>query len=141
MTGLAAATGARERFAAARVAVLASVGPPGQPHLVPVTFALTGDTLWTATDGKPKRGKDLRRHRNIATEPRVSLLVQHWDEEWSRLWWVRADGRATVTDEPATVARAVAALRAKYQQYQQVPLGPPVIEVRITGWRGWPDPA
>ena len=69
------------------------------------------------------------------------LLVQHWDEEWSRLWWVRADGLATVTDEPATVARAVAALRAKYQQYQQVPLGPPVIEVRITGWRGWPDPA
>ena len=136
-----AGTGARERFAAARVAVLASVAPRGQPHLVPVTFALAGDLLWSATDGKPKQGAPLRRHRNIAAEPRVSLLVEHWDEEWSRLWWVRADGLATVTDEPATVARAVTALRAKYQQYQQVRLGPPVIEVRVTRWRGWPTPA
>jgi len=141
VTGESTAIGARGRFAAARVAVLSTVAPAGQPHLVPVTFALTGDTLWSATDGKPKRGGHLRRHRNIAGEPRVSLLVQHWDEEWSRLWWVRADGLATVTDEPATVARAVAALSAKYEQYQHVALGPPVIEVRVTGWRSWPDPA
>lgn len=141
MTGEGTAVGARGRFAAARVAVLATVSAAGQPHLVPVTFALTGDTLWSATDGKPKRGRQLRRHGNIAADPRVSLLVQHWDEEWSRLWWVRADGLATVTAEPATVARAVAALRAKYEQYHHVPLGPPVTEVRITGWRAWPDPA
>jgi PPOX class probable F420-dependent enzyme len=128
----------RDRFAAARVAILGSVTPEGDPHLVPVTFALEGDTLWTAIDGKPKRGKRLHRHLNIAAHPRVSLLVSHWDEDWSRLWWVRADGLAAVIDEPATVDQALASLRRKYRQYADIEVGPPVIEVRITGWLGWP---
>ena len=127
--------GHRVRFAAARVAVLATLTPHGAPHLVPVTFALDGDVLWTATDGKPKRPGPLARHRNIAADPRVSLLVQHFDEDWSQLWWVRADGLAGIVADPA---RAFTALRAKYPQYEQVALGQPVIEVRITGWHGWP---
>lgn len=128
----------RERFAAARVAVLASTTAEGRPHLVPVTFALDGGTIWTATDGKAKRGTPLRRHANVAVHPEVSLLVSHWDEDWSALWWVRVDGNATVTGDPATVARAVAALRDKYSQYEQVAVGAPVIEVTVTSWRGWP---
>jgi PPOX class probable F420-dependent enzyme len=125
----------REPFAAARVAVLATLTPDGAPHLVPVTFALDGDVLWTATDAKPKRPGPLARHRNIAADPRVSVLVQHFDEDWSQLWWVRADGVARIVAETGP---AIAALRAKYPQYAEVALGRPVIEVRVTGWRGWP---
>ncbi len=128
----------RRRFAAARVAVLATVGADGTPHAVPVAFAVEGDTLFSATDGKPKRSSRLRRHADITAHPEVSLLVQHWDEDWSALWWVRAQGRATVTDAPTTVERAVRALRAKYPQYQHVPLGAPVIEVQLTRWTAWP---
>jgi PPOX class probable F420-dependent enzyme len=130
----------RDRFSAARVAVLGTVTPDGAPHLVPVTFALHRETLWTATDAKPKRdGPDsqLRRHVNVAAHPEVSLLVSSWDEDWSRLWWVRADGLARVTEQPATVARAVEALRRKYRQYGDVEVGKPVIEVTITSWHGW----
>src|SRR5258706_11832080 len=132
----------RDRFSAARVAVLGTVTPDGAPHLVPVTFALHGETLWTATDAKPKRdGPDpqLRRHLNVAAHPEVSLLVSSWDEDWSRLWWVRADGLARVTEQPATVARAVEALRRKYRQYADVEVDGPGIEGTITGWRGWRD--
>lgn len=133
----------RDRFAAARVAVLGTLTPDGAPHLVPVTFALAGETLWTATDAKPKRdgalrdGGQLRRHANVAANPQVSLLVEGWNEDWSRLWWVRADGLARVTEQPATVARAVESLRRKYRQYADVDVGGPVIEVTITSWRGW----
>ena len=125
----------RERFAAARVAVLATLTRDGAPHLVPVTFALDGDVLWTATDGKPKRSGLLARHRNIAADSRVSLLAQHFTEDWKQLWWVRADGLARIMADPAP---AFAALRAKYPQYAEVALGQPVIEVRVTGWQGWP---
>ncbi|MEJ3748001.1 TIGR03668 family PPOX class F420-dependent oxidoreductase [Actinomycetes bacterium KLBMP 9797] len=128
---------ARERFASARVAVLATVDDGGAPHAVPVVFALAGDTLWTATDAKAKRGAALRRHANIRARPRVTLLAQHWDEDWSALWWVRADGLAVVTDDPPAVARAVRALRAKYAQYRSVDVGAPVIEVTIETWHGW----
>ncbi|WP_239134047.1 TIGR03668 family PPOX class F420-dependent oxidoreductase [Rugosimonospora africana] len=128
---------ARRLFAAARVATLGSLTAAGDPHLVPVTFAVDGDTVWTAVDGKPKRDGGLRRHENIRRRPGVSLLAQEWDEDWSRLWWVRADGSAVVTDEPAAVARAVELLCAKYRQYAEVRVGGPVIEVTISGWRGW----
>lgn len=132
-------TEARRRFTAARVAVLSTVDETGAPHLVPITFALT-DTepiLFSAVDGKPKRATRLRRHANIEAEPRVSLLVQHWHEDWSLLWWVRAGGRATVSDEPATVERAVGLLRAKYEQYASVDVHGPVIEIAIERWHGW----
>jgi PPOX class probable F420-dependent enzyme len=130
-------TQARRRFARARVATLATVDGSGAPHLVPVTFAVDGDTVWSAVDAKPKRGTELRRHVNIRTQPRVSLLAQHWDEDWSLLWWVRADGLAVVTNEHGTVARAIRLLREKYHQYAEVGVSGPVIEVTVEGWRGW----
>lgn len=128
---------ARPRFAAARVATLATVDAAGAPHAVPVTFAVDGDTVVSAVDGKPKRATLLRRHRNIRVNPRVSLLAQHWDEDWSALWWVRADGLAVVTDEPSAVRRAVGLLRAKYEQYGSMDVHGPVIEVTVGAWHGW----
>jgi PPOX class probable F420-dependent enzyme len=128
---------ARRRFAAARVATLATLDPSGAPHLVPVTFAVDGATVWTAVDGKPKRGRSLRRHTNVRADPRVSLLVQHWDEDWARLWWVRADGLAVVDDTPETVERVAGLLAGRYDQYRQVPVHGPVIGITVHTWRGW----
>src|SRR4051812_1328952 len=109
---------ARRRFTDARVARLATTGEDG-PHLVPVVFAVVGDTLYSAVDGKPKTTRDLKRLRNIAADSRVSLLVDHYDEDWSMLWWVRVDGRATVHEVTSAVGTAaVDALAAKYPQYR-----------------------
>src|SRR5580693_6762988 len=87
---------ARARFAAAPVAVLATNRAGAPPHLVPVTFAVRGDRVFIAVDDKPKRTRDLARLRNIAADPSVSLLAQHYEPDWSRLWWARADGTARV---------------------------------------------
>jgi PPOX class probable F420-dependent enzyme len=122
---------ARERFAAARVARLATSGP----HLVPVCFAVEGDTIWTAVDAKPKRTQQLRRLRNVRADPRVALLADHYeDEDWSRLWWVRADGDARVLD---ACERAVALLAARYAPYRADPPSGPVLEVTVRRWSGW----
>ena len=83
---------ARALFAAARVARLATVTPDGSPHVVPIVFAVDGDTIYTAVDGKPKRSRQLQRLANIAAHPRVTVLADRYDEDWSQLWWVRADG-------------------------------------------------
>ena len=128
---------ARRRFAGARVATLATVDSTGGPHLVPVTFAVEGDTVWSAVDGKPKRSAKLHRLANIRAEPRVSLLVQHWAEDWTALWWVRVDGTATLDDRPSTVRHVADLLRGKYTQYGDVAVGGPVIEVAVSTWRGW----
>ncbi|WP_173076795.1 TIGR03668 family PPOX class F420-dependent oxidoreductase [Phytohabitans rumicis] len=128
---------ARRRFAAARVATLATVDGTGAAHQVPVTFVVDGDMVWSAVDAKPKRGTELRRHTNIRAESRVTLLVQHWDEDWSRLWWVRADGLAVVSDARSVVDRAVRLLREKYAQYRDVDVHGPIIEVAVQRWRAW----
>jgi PPOX class probable F420-dependent enzyme len=128
---------ARLRFAAARVAVLTTVDPSGAPHPVPVAFAVEADTVWSAVDAKPKRSANLRRLANIRHEPRVSLLVQHWDEDWSALWWVRAEGTASVDDRPAAVSRVAGLLRHKYPQYGEVDVTGPVIKIEVAGWHGW----
>ena len=128
---------ARRRFSSAEVAVLATVDATGAPHAVPVTFVVDRDTAWTAVDGKPKRSAALRRHDNIRANPRVSLLAQHWDADWSRLWWVRADGTAVLDDSEDTLRRVAGLLGAKYPQYQHVPVAGPVIEISLRGWRGW----
>jgi PPOX class probable F420-dependent enzyme len=127
---------ARDRFAAARHAYLATVSADGQPHLVPVTFALTAsDAVVIAIDHKPKRGTDLRRLRNIAANPRVSLLADEYrDEDWTRLWWVRADGDARILTDPD---RLVAELVGKYPQYRERPPAGPVIHIDVHTWRGW----
>ena len=128
---------ARRRFCSAQVAVLSTVDATGAPHAVPVTFVVAENTVWSAVDGKPKRATALRRHENIRAQPRVTLLAQHWDADWSRLWWVRADGTAVLDDSEDTVRRVAGLLRAKYPQYHQVPVFGPVIEVRLLRWRGW----
>ena len=123
-----------ERFAACRVARLATAGPDGVPHLVPIVFALVGDVIHTAVDGKPKRTRRLRRLANIAANPRVSVLADHYDEDWSLLWWVRADGVARVLDE-SPAGRA--ALTAKYPQYQAAPPPGPFVEISVKRWSAW----
>ncbi len=130
-------TEARRRFSGARVAMLATLDPSGRPHQVPVTFVVDGGSVWTAVDEKPKDSARLRRLANIRADPRVSLLVQHWDEDWTRLWWVRADGAATVGDSQAAVQRVAGLLRRKYPQYEDVGIPGPVIEVVVEAWRGW----
>jgi len=114
------------RFTAAPVARLATVTATGAPHLVPVVFAVADDVIYTAVDGKPKSTTQLRRLENITMHPRVALLVDHYASDWSRLWWVRVDGSATVHTDSA-VGRT--ALRSKYPQYQTVSLDGPVIVI------------
>jgi PPOX class probable F420-dependent enzyme len=122
-------------FGDARVARLATVGADGAPHLVPIVFAVTGDVIHSAVDAKPKRHNRLRRLANIAHEPRVSVLADHYDDDWSLLWWVRADGVASVHAESPD---GLAALAAKYPQYQVTPPPGPYLRITVTKWSRWP---
>jgi PPOX class probable F420-dependent enzyme len=126
-----------QRFTAAPVARLATVTADGTPHLVPVVFAADGDAIYTAVDGKPKSTQRLRRLANIAANAHVSLLVDQYDADWTRLWWVRADGVASVHQGDAAAATGRTLLRAKYPQYQSVSLDGPVIVVQVTHWTAW----
>ncbi|MER6997215.1 TIGR03668 family PPOX class F420-dependent oxidoreductase [Streptomyces sp. NPDC000410] len=131
---------ARQRFTAARVARLATADPVARPHLVPVVFAVDGDTVLLAVDHKPKRTTRLRRLADIAANPSVCLLADHYEEDWDRLWWARADGEARVLPSPdrsPEAARRIALLTAKYRQYADRPPGGPVIEVSVLRWSGW----
>lgn len=124
-------------MAQAAVARLATLDPDGRPNLVPLCFALAGETLYTAVDEKPKRSRRLRRVENIRARPDVTVIVDHYEEDWSRLWWVRLRGRGRVLDEADEPERALALLVAKYEQYRvQSPAGP-VIAIDIEEWRGW----
>ena len=121
------------RFSRAPVARLATVTADGAPHQVPVVFAVRDHTVYTAVDGKPKSTQRLKRLANIAANPRVSLLVDYYDDDWSALWWIRADGRADITED----ATGRHLLRAKYPQYQTVSLDGPVIAIEIERWASW----
>ena len=128
---------ARSRFSAGRVARLATVRPDGSPHLVPVVFALDGSTVVFAVDDKPKGTRELRRLANIRADPRVSVLVDHYDEDWPALWWVRVDGRARVIDAGPALDRAVALLAGKYSQYAAGPPPGPAVLIDVETWRWW----
>lgn len=125
---------ARQRFASVSVARLATVGPDGRPHLVPVTFAVHGDLIYTAVDHKPKRTTNLKRLRNIAADPHVAVLADHYEDDWQRLWWVRVDGVARVLERDAEGVRLLA---ARYQQYRTNPPQGPVIVISAERWSGW----
>jgi PPOX class probable F420-dependent enzyme len=121
------------RLAAARVGRLATTAP----RIVPVTFAVVGRTIVHAVDHKPKTTRALARLEDIRRDPRVSLLADHYDEDWSRLWWVRADGTARVLSVEQA-PEAIDALAAKYPQYaERRPDGPVVLVAveRVSGWQ------
>jgi PPOX class probable F420-dependent enzyme len=128
---------ARARFAAARVARLATASGDGVPHLVPVVFAVVGSRVLVAIDGKPKRTRALRRLANITDNPAVCLLADEYSEDWSTLWWVRVDGSAVVRDGADALAEARTALGARYPQHVADPPDGPVIEVTVSRWSGW----
>ena len=119
------------------MARLATVAGPGPPHIVPVTFAVHGDRIYTAVDAKPKTTRDLRRLANIRAHPPVAVLADHYEEDWSRLWWVRADGRASILDDPGDMAGPVRLLAGRYPQYHRSPPAGPVIRILVNRWAGW----
>ena len=127
------------------VARLATVGPAGRPHLVPVVFVRHGGDLWTPIDGKPKTGGELARVRNVRENSEVTLLLDHYDADWNQLWWLRIDGRAEVVEgrDPQSdpeIAEVVEALRTKYPQYDEVPLfraEPQLLRITVERVRSW----
>jgi PPOX class probable F420-dependent enzyme len=123
------------RFSNARVAVLATNGD-SRPHLVPVVFALDGDYIYTAVDHKPKTTRRLQRLVNIERDPSVALLVDEYDEDWDRLWWVRADGAAVILDA-TSAAHGIDLLQSKYPQYRDRRPAGPAIVVTVARWSGW----
>jgi PPOX class probable F420-dependent enzyme len=132
---------ARQRFASARVARLATIGADGAPHLVPITFArLAPDKIVTAVDHKPKRTAALQRLRNIAADGRVCLLVDHYSDDWSELWWVRAEGTALVIGpdrSPKLREDAITALTVRYPAYRERPPVGALIVISVARWSGW----
>ena len=128
----------RRRLAESRVARLATVDADGRPHLVPIVFVLAGDTLYSAVDAKAKRSRTLRRIENARRRPDVTILIDHYDDDWTRLWWVRLRGEARVLDGGAEAANALALLAAKYEQYRKAAPGLPVLAIDITELRAWP---
>jgi PPOX class probable F420-dependent enzyme len=126
----------RERFAAMQVARLATASDDGQPHLVPIVFALAGDVIYTAIDWKPKTTRHLRRLANIAANPQAAVLVDHYADEWTQLWWARADGAARIA-EGDEAQRAIELLTARYVQYATAPPPGPVIAIDVRTWTGW----
>ena len=131
---------ARSRVADARVARLATVAADGSPHVVPCCFVLDGDTIYSAVDAKPKTTARLRRLANVRANPNAALLVDHYDDDWSTLWWVRADGAARVLDidgEAGERDDALTLLAAKYHQYRTDPPAGPVLAIDVSRWTGW----
>jgi PPOX class probable F420-dependent enzyme len=133
-------TQARSLVAEARVARLATTNPGLGVDVVPVTFALLDggpERMVTAVDHKPKSTIRLRRLRNITTHPDVTVLVDHYENDWDRLWWVRLRGRATVVADGPLFDEAIEALVDRYDQYRtERPVGPAIV-IDITDWSSW----
>lgn len=127
---------ARERFAQAKVLRLGTADAEGRPHVVPATFAVVGDVVAIAVDHKPKRHTNLKRLRNIEENPAVTLLVDHFEDDWDQLWWVRADGQAAVIANELAY-ELVASLVDKYDQYREHRPTGPVIKIQVSRWSGW----
>jgi PPOX class probable F420-dependent enzyme len=127
----------RRRLGEARVARLATIGPEGRPHLVPITFVLAGDEIYFAVDQKPKRTTDLQRLRNIAANPSAAVLADHYEDDWTLIWWVRADGKARVIESTEAAERAIDALVARHPQYARSRPAGPAVSIRIERLSGW----
>ena len=124
-------------FAQAPVATLATVGPDGAPHLVPVVFAVHADVVYTAVDAKRKSTATAAPAGEHRGQSAVSLLVDHYTDDWTQLWWVRADGVASVHHSGEEMAAGYALLRGKYVQYQRIALDGPVVTVTVQRWSSW----
>ncbi len=127
----------QRRLAEAAVGRLATVDAEGRPHVVPITFALDAGSIYFAVDAKPKRTTDLKRLRNIRANPHVALLVDHYEDDWSRLWWVRVDGTARVVDDETLRGHAVDLLAARHPQYGSTRPNGPVVVISIDRMSGW----
>jgi PPOX class probable F420-dependent enzyme len=127
----------RQRVGSAPVARLATVRANGEPHVVPVCFAVDGDRIVSVVDHKPKATASLRRFDNVRAHPAVSLLVDHYDDDWAQLWWVRVDGTAVVRDAGTEHESAIDLLVAKYHQYRSLRPSGSVLEITATRWLGW----
>jgi PPOX class probable F420-dependent enzyme len=130
---------ARALLSGERIARFGTVAPDGRPHLVPICFVLAGTVIYHAVDHKPKATRRLARLANLAADPRATVLADHYEADWSALWWVRADGRARVLEDVTApeAARALDLLAERYAQYrEQRPAGPVIaLDVeRLTGW-------
>jgi PPOX class probable F420-dependent enzyme len=127
------------RLTRARVARLATTDPDGRPHLVPIVFAVDDNTLYSAVDRKPKRSLRLRRIEHARARPDVTVLVDHYEEDWSRLWWIRIRGNARVLEGGEEHDHALTLLAQKYPQYRlDAPFGP-VLAVDIAETHRWPN--
>lgn len=127
----------RRRAEAAPVARLATVDAGGRPRVVPCCFALDGDFAYSAVDHKPKRSSRLARLDDIRAHPAVSLVVDHYEDDWSELWWVRLDGAARVVEEGPDWERGIDLLVAKYPQYRERRPTGPVIVIAVERRRAW----
>ena len=117
--------------------MLSTVNADGSPHSVPICFALDGDFIYFAVDHKPKRTTELKRLHNIAANPSVAVLVEHYEHDWARLWWVRADGTARTLADGEESHRAVELLVDRYEQYRGRPPAGPVVAIRVDRISGW----
>jgi PPOX class probable F420-dependent enzyme len=127
----------RRRITTMSVARLATVGRDGRPHIVPITFAATEDAVYFAIDRKPKKTTDLQRLRNIEANPAVSVLVDHYEDDWNNLWWVRIDGHARVLREGPDFDEAIALLAERYPQYRRGAPDGPAVKITIERISGW----
>lgn len=127
----------RRRVGEARSGVLSTVTANGRPHAVPCCFVLTDDVVYSAVDAKPKSTLALRRLDNLAANPAACLLVDCYDDDWSKLWWIRVDGTARVLVDGDERDHALDLLAAKYPQHQATRPPGPVIAMDITAWRSW----
>ena len=125
------------RLTEARSATLGTLDHTGRPHLVPIVFAYRDGRLYTAVDRKPKSTLRLKRLRNIEANSNVSVLLDHYDDDWTRLWWIRIDGEARVIDSGPAFQEGLALLTRKYQPYGAQPPPGPVIEIRVETIRAW----
>lgn len=132
----------RARIDAARSAHLATASADAAPHLIPVVFALNRDAVYIAIDEKPKTTTRIRRLRNIEENPQAALLIDHYDDDWTKLWWIMLRGRAEILTPGTWTASeandALSALRTRYPQYAAHALEErPLIRLTITNVTRW----
>jgi PPOX class probable F420-dependent enzyme len=128
----------RARVRDAAIARLATVSPARRPHIVPCCFVLERDTVYSAVDGKPKSTNALARLDNIRAHPVASVIIDHYEPDWEKLWWVRLDGDARLLEAGAERDDALDLLIAKYEQYTSMTAFGLVIAVDVVTWRAWP---